>query len=249
MAFIANHVYTIANKTQFQGNNMMIGLLQAKPDNGTPCQVFIQASNEETFNQQWLIKEVAGKQQVYTFQDIRTGSYLDLSNGGAANGTRVQGWNHAIGTAWSPNMQWKIVKDGNYMKIQNVASGTYLDLLSSPTTQAQNHNLNRYLVLPKSVRDAIYVKSGLKNVKGRGQLFDSDDYAFVLKAEVAKWGIATLLADDFGILWGVMFGEQGSRGLAYNFYLNENLDNVIFFDPYTGEEKVDMQYKAYFAVF
>uniref|UniRef100_A0A8H7XLE8 Uncharacterized protein n=1 Tax=Psilocybe cubensis TaxID=181762 RepID=A0A8H7XLE8_PSICU len=188
--------------------------------------------------------------------------------------------------------QWRIVGNGGYTKIQNVASGTFLDLFtgtSMPGIQVQGwarsasesqdwflrrvsrsdveireilardtHNAANfqgfrqdllYLVLPKSVRDAIYVKSGLKNMKDRGQLFDSDDYAFFLKVEVAKWGVNTLLADDFGILWGVMFGQKGNHGLAYNFYLNENLDNIMFFDPYTGDEKVDMEYKAYLAVY
>lgn len=59
-----------------------------------------------------------------------------------------------------------------------------------------------------------------------------------------------MFSQDFGILWGVMFGDKGDPfGLAYNFYLNDNLDTVVYFDPYTGEEKADMGYTAYFSVF
>ncbi|KAH9478976.1 hypothetical protein JR316_0009439 [Psilocybe cubensis] len=292
MAFFANQIYTIANRKQDNGNNMFLALFEANSANATPCQVHNQSNTEEAFNQQWLVKTVPGKCDIYTFQNIRTGTYLDLRDGSKNNGALVVGWQLLPGTEWESAQQWRIIPNGNYTKIQNVASGTYLDLLngsSAPDTQVhgwewsatetQDWSLRRvsrtdvelrgiiakdthnapdfqgfsqdglYLVLPQSVRDAIYVSSRLKTMKGRGQLFDSDDYAIVLKAEVAKWGIANLLADDFGLLWGLMFSRNDDGALAYNFYLNEDLDTVVFFDPYTGEEKADMGYKAYMALY
>uniref|UniRef100_A0A8H7XWY7 Ricin B lectin domain-containing protein n=1 Tax=Psilocybe cubensis TaxID=181762 RepID=A0A8H7XWY7_PSICU len=175
-------------------------------------------------------------------QNVASGTYLDLLNGSSAPGTQVHGW--ASNTTETQDWFLRRVSRTD-VELRAILAK---DIHNAPNFQGFTQD-GLYLVLPQSVRDAIYVKSGLKTMKGRGQLFDSDDYAIVLKAEVAKWGIATLLADDFGILWGLIFGTTGNRSLAYNFYLNENLDNIVFFDPYTGEEKVDMGYKTYMAVY
>jgi len=46
-----------------------------------------------------------------------------------------------------------------------------------------------------------------------------------------------------------MFGKNQKEGHAYNWYLNKDLNDIIFFEPQTGEEMVDPRYKAYFGLF
>jgi len=46
-----------------------------------------------------------------------------------------------------------------------------------------------------------------------------------------------------------MFGKNQNGVHAYNWYLNKDLNNIIFFEPQTGEEMVDSGYKAFFGLF
>jgi len=46
-----------------------------------------------------------------------------------------------------------------------------------------------------------------------------------------------------------MFGSNAGRVHAYNWYLSEDRDSIIFFEPQNGGEKVDPGYMGYFAVF
>lgn len=51
------------------------------------------------------------------------------------------------------------------------------------------------------------------------------------------------------ILFGTMFGANGSEVHAYNWYLGKDLNSITFFEPKNGEEKVKPGYRGYFAVF
>ncbi|KAH9480010.1 hypothetical protein JR316_0006607 [Psilocybe cubensis] len=97
----------------------MLALSQARSANGTPCQLHIESTTEDTFNQQWLIKSVPGRCDVYTLQNIRTGTYLDLNNGLVANATQVQGWEGLSATgiagAGMQKQQWHIGQLYNYV--------------------------------------------------------------------------------------------------------------------------------------
>jgi len=47
-----------------------------------------------------------------------------------------------------------------------------------------------------------------------------------------------------------MFGAKPNGGAhAYNWYLGEDLNGIIFFEPQSGNEMVNPGYSAYFGVF
>jgi Ricin-type beta-trefoil lectin domain-like len=58
------------------------------------------------FNQRWIVSPVDGQPDVYTLHNLHGGTSLDLSGGGSANGTRIQGWEFLN----NRNQQWKISK-------------------------------------------------------------------------------------------------------------------------------------------
>lgn len=59
----------------------------------------------------------------------------------------------------------------------------------------------------------------------------------------------TFLTQGFAILFGTMFGSSDEGAHAYNWYLNQDLNGIVFFEPQKGIEKVDPGYMGYFAVF
>ncbi|PPQ74703.1 LOW QUALITY PROTEIN: hypothetical protein CVT25_007632 [Psilocybe cyanescens] len=308
MVAITNNVYTLVNRKSNGDTNVVLDIYQGRRANGTPSHIWAETDTQDIFNQQWLLKEVDGKPDVYTLRNLRTGTYLDLSNGSSANGTQVQGWSSAEGSAYASNQQWKITTDGTYYRLQNVSGKTYLDLLGNATTngtkvhgwakanvETQDWLLRRvsrtgteirailaknpyigkdfksylqdglydflsftnsclrytYLlvVLPKTVRDSVYNGTGLRTTTWRPDIFDCDDFAFVSKGEVARWGNSFLGADGVAILWGVMFGTNGQSGHAYNWYLNKELDSIMFFEPQNGQESTNIGYNGFFAIF
>lgn len=71
-----------------------------------------QSTGIGAFDQEWLVVD-AGTPGVYTLHNVRGGTYMDLDNGGSANGTIVHAWRQA-----GINQQWKIYpseRDG-YMR-------------------------------------------------------------------------------------------------------------------------------------
>lgn len=81
---------------------------------GTKCQGWALSDSELIYDQQWLISdtEVDG---VYTLRNLRSGTYLDLSDGSSTNGTKVQGWT-AASSAYVKDQQWAITADSGYYR-------------------------------------------------------------------------------------------------------------------------------------
>ncbi|KAF5389604.1 hypothetical protein D9757_004236 [Collybiopsis confluens] len=84
------------------------------------------ANNFDAANQMWLIKPVPNAAgDVYTVQNIKSGTFLDLHGGSSADKTPIVGWEGNN----SNTQKWIIKKDisGAY-RFQNVASNTFMDL-------------------------------------------------------------------------------------------------------------------------
>ncbi|KAJ8088745.1 hypothetical protein PM082_013988 [Marasmius tenuissimus] len=70
------------------------------PDNGAEItgwkqKLWNHATNFDASNQLWLIKPVADHTDMYTLQNIKGGTYLDMEEGGTGNGNRIVGWHGA----------------------------------------------------------------------------------------------------------------------------------------------------------
>jgi hypothetical protein len=56
------------------------------------------------WHQQWIFRLVAGTSDVYTIQNVRSGTYLDLWGGDKNNGAAIT----AFGGHGRENQQWKV---------------------------------------------------------------------------------------------------------------------------------------------
>ncbi|KAH9482061.1 hypothetical protein JR316_0004156 [Psilocybe cubensis] len=261
MSILSGHVYSIVSRGQVNDTNVALDLLGGSSEKGTQCQIWGQSTTKDVFNQLWLIKEIQGwssaagspyeKNQQWKFvpnepyfkiQNVASQTFVDVFQKNYAAGTKVHGWQSYA----TESQDWvirRVSRTGDEIK---AVLSKNPHITKTCKTYLQD---GLYITLPKGVREEIYSKSGLKTLKWRNQIFDCDDFAFITKGEVAKWGAQELLADGFAILWGVMFGEKGTSTHAYNFYLNESLDAVVFFEPQNGQEMADIGYQGYFSVF
>jgi len=124
-----NHIYTLFNSASGTvldldgGMNLLypsfphlIYLLSpfypGSPAKGRVCQGWQNLSYKaEAFNQQWFITAVQGRNDIFTMRNLRSGTYLDMSDGSSANGTRVQGYTKAA-PGNEKNQQWKLIPEG-----------------------------------------------------------------------------------------------------------------------------------------
>jgi len=124
---LASDIYTI----QCRASDTFADLYGGNPADGTPVNGWQDMGGNpdgSAFNQRWLVSPVDGQPDVYTLHNLHSGTFLDLSGGGSANGTRIQGWEFLN----NRNQQWKISKaevDG-FWRLQSIASGTFMDLSS-----------------------------------------------------------------------------------------------------------------------
>ncbi|ETS74635.1 hypothetical protein PFICI_13119 [Pestalotiopsis fici W106-1] len=83
-------------------------------------------------HQQWRLQNVGttGPWPIYIIKNEETGSYLDLTNGKADNGTKITTWHG--GDTINPNQHWRFITgdpaNPNTVMIQNVRTGTFVDL-------------------------------------------------------------------------------------------------------------------------
>ncbi|KAJ8698735.1 hypothetical protein PTI98_005409 [Pleurotus ostreatus] len=129
-------------------------------------------------------------------------------------------------------------------------------LKASPHVQQSFASDKLYLISSSQRLYAIWGETGLGSTQSREEIFDSDDFALVFKAEVAKWGNKTFKADGFGILCGMMFGSKTDNNgkeisTAYNWNLEvKDLSKVVFYRPMDGTISYDADgYKAYFGLY
>ncbi|KAH9482059.1 hypothetical protein JR316_0004154 [Psilocybe cubensis] len=178
----------------------------------------------------------------FKIQNVGSQTFIDIFEKNYTPGTKVHGWQPYP----TESQDWVIHRVSR--TADEIKAILYKNPHIPPTCQTYLQD-GLYVMVPKGARDEIYAKSGLKTTKWRNQIFDCDDFSFVTKAEVAKWGNSELKADGIAILWGVIFGSKGSIGHAYNFFLNDTMDAVVFFEPQNGEEYSDIGYQGYFSVF
>ena len=86
--------------------------------------------------------------------------------------------------------------------------------------------------------------------------FDCDDFAFCMKAEVARHsqqnpGPTNSRNTHDGYLCGIFYAESpylGSPSNAYNFYITAN-GNIEFFDPMSGTQIQPGEWNPFFSIF
>ncbi|KAH9482062.1 hypothetical protein JR316_0004157 [Psilocybe cubensis] len=230
-------IYTLRNIR----TGTYLDLNEGSSKNGTKVQGWASlAGTPHAQNSQWRI--IASGNH-FKIQNVASKTYLDLAGKKHIPGTQVVGWQIDS----TPTQDWV------FRRVSR--TGTEIKALLASNKSVDN-NVESYLkegiyiVLPKSVRDDILHRSGLgSSLKWRKEIFDSDDFAFVSKSHVAKWGATELLGDGFAILWGVVFGGQKDSAHVYNFFLNDNLDGIVFCDPKTGEQKDTIRHKGYLSLF
>ncbi|KAI1377169.1 carbohydrate-binding module family 13 protein [Hypoxylon crocopeplum] len=94
-------------------------------------------------NQQWKLERV-DKSDVWptwVIRNVQANTNMDLYNGGKDNGTRINGWAGAQTNNTNDHQLWRLVTadtKGRVFMIQNVGTGTYVDLLNgNPANSTQ----------------------------------------------------------------------------------------------------------------
>jgi len=121
-------VYLIRNLA----TQTVVDLSSGSSTNGTQVQGWHQHpfDHGDAYNQLWYIQPIPGAGS-YTLYNLKSGTVLDLSDGGSAEGTQVQGWvRHTDPTMPDiHNQEWFFKQvENNIYNIVNVRSGTSLHL-------------------------------------------------------------------------------------------------------------------------
>ncbi|KAA8906648.1 polyporus squamosus lectin [Sphaerosporella brunnea] len=211
------------------------------PGNGTKVQGWVAMDNN--YNQHWAIIQLGGA--YWKIKNRGTGTVIDLSGGGNSNGTKIQGWQDM---ANNPNQAWL------FTRMTRTPTQIQALLAQNPRVapvQFPSYADANYLNLPINLWNLIYAESMIaQNFHWRSEIFDCDDFAFTLKAAVAKHGNDWVRADGTAILCGFMFGRKPNGAHAYNWCLTDSLNQVTFIEPQNGTWSVDaFGYQAYFGVF
>ncbi|KAI9062306.1 carbohydrate-binding module family 13 protein [Trametes sanguinea] len=241
------NTYTIRNLV---GGSYM-DLCASSSDDGTPLIGFHKTHPGE--NQKWIIKKETSGSGHWKIQNKATKTFVDLLNGGSSNGTKLVGWQGGWNDGTSLGHQHWTFSPQSLLghEIHTVLKANPYLRRDFESYQADG----MYLILSRARLREIWRQSGLRNRNWRSEIFDCDDFAFVYKAEVAKWGDGQFKADDFAIVCGVMFGindegREADSGHAYNWMVDpEDHSSIIFFEPQNNSFMVNPGYKAYFGVF
>ncbi|KAF8642985.1 hypothetical protein AX16_009284 [Volvariella volvacea WC 439] len=191
-------------------------------------------------DQKWIITKSGN---FWKIKNKASNHFVDLFNGGSANGTPIVGV--ADGTA--THLLW------NFEILSRTSSQIQTALSHNPYVAVGFKSFlsdGLYLILPRDKLSAIWASTGLGSTRWRTEIFDCDDFALTYKSAVAKWGNARYKADGFGILCGLMFGVHGTAAHAYNWTLERrDLSTVTFFEPQNGRFSSDPGYNAYFGLY
>ncbi|KAJ7111032.1 hypothetical protein C8R44DRAFT_883477 [Mycena epipterygia] len=192
-------------------------------------------------NQRWeLIPDGA----YYKLRNVKGGTYLDLAGGGTQNGNQIQTFQHAspdnrLNQLWGFERRSKSV--GEIRDVLGKNPHTHADFKSYPVDQI-------YFILDQAFHAEIQ-KANLGGFKWRREIFDCDDFAWVHKASVAKWGSENIKADGLCILCGFMAGQNATSGHAYNWTLDDDLRSILFFEPQNGQFSTDNGYQGTWGIF
>ncbi|KAI2464250.1 carbohydrate-binding module family 13 protein [Annulohypoxylon bovei var. microspora] len=86
-------------------------------------------------NQRWKLQKVDTSTvwPTWVIRNVETNTNLDLYNGGKENKTKITGWAGAEAENSNPHQLWYLVTaddEGRVFMIQNVGTGTYVDLFN-----------------------------------------------------------------------------------------------------------------------
>ncbi|KAL7282828.1 hypothetical protein ACG7TL_002241 [Trametes sanguinea] len=214
--------------------------------NGTPIVGNHQTSSD---NQKWIIKLEASGTGFWKIMNKATQNFADLLDGGKDNGTPIVGWKGDwTDNTYEEHQLWKF-------SVQSLlVNEVHATLEANPYLRQDFKSYisdGIYLILSRQHLEDIWHESGLPSRKWREEIFDCDDFSFVYKAEVAKWGDSHFKADGFAILCGVMFGSNSkNQAHAYNWMVSDgDHKKIVFFEPQNGTFMVNPGYDAYFGVF
>ncbi|KAK7045877.1 hypothetical protein VNI00_007306 [Paramarasmius palmivorus] len=196
-------------------------------------------------NQKWVIKlDPQGKykfviliprytvfhlQVTLRIQNVASKTFVDLLNGGSANGTEINGWS-GDWTSTNTHQQWV------FQRVSQSSEEIRHVLLRNPlfTQSIQSYQLDgEYIILPQGVWKTIWKDSGLGARALRAQIFDWDSFTVAYRTALSTWAYGQIGADNVTILAGVVFGRKLSdgTGISYNFSLSDDFGKVLFFDP------------------
>jgi hypothetical protein len=214
-------VYTLRNMS----GGTFLDLTGGSSVNGTQIQCWEQNGGS---NQQWNIftAEVNG---FWRIQNAGAKTVVDIDSGNPADGTKIQGW-QSIGN--DNNQMWSIKavtisgqKINNALKANNFIRKEFLSFLS-PNTQ--------YLILPSAQRASLWNGLGLSPTSYRA--VNGDAPAYTVKVAVSQWGNGRLLVDGFPYLFGIILGNNNANPFARNWYLSDDGNQIVFFNPVDGTE-------------
>ncbi|KAL7624868.1 hypothetical protein AAE478_004082 [Parahypoxylon ruwenzoriense] len=114
------------------GTGTCLDLTEGNSANGTPIIGFQFHGGQ---NQQWrlLKNENNSVWPTWVIRNVKSDTNVDLYNGGEGNGTRINGWAGAASKNPNNHQLWRLVTadtKGRVFMIQNVGTGTYVDLLN-----------------------------------------------------------------------------------------------------------------------
>ncbi|KZV73639.1 carbohydrate-binding module family 13 protein [Peniophora sp. CONT] len=186
-------------------------------------------------NQKWIIKKESTGTGFWKIQNKATGTFLDLWNGGGGNGTKITGCKGS----WAVDNTTSLGHQHWTFRPQSLRGDEVHRILrDSPHLRQGSQSYRsdgKYLILSEARFQEIWRTSGLQDRRWRSEIFDYEDFAFVFKAEVAKWGDNQFKADGFAILCGVMFSSGRQGRSAYNWMINsEDHTAIVFFEPQTN---------------
>ncbi|KAG9040654.1 hypothetical protein FS837_000358 [Tulasnella sp. UAMH 9824] len=218
---------------------------------GTRCAGYSRNTNERIDHQLWIVKHDSSN-DTYTLRNFRGGTYLDLEAGNTYNGT------YATCSAWvgdGDHLLWALERvsrtTGEIKAILASWKSGLLDRLFQPYGDDA-----QYFVLPYELRKSIWERTNLQRQTVRKHVFDYDNFVIKAKDAVISWGRDRLLVDvslkfillkprvlftyrlaqEYSILFGVVYGNARTGPKAYNWYLSSGMHDLMFFDPQTGQE-------------
>ena len=127
-------------------------------------------------------------------------------------------------------------------EVENVIHGIYPGVAityykSDPHFGTLDYNLLR----------GIWDRSGLGSYQWKEHKFDCDDFAVIMKGEVAKYSYNQSKPDDKGSLCGIMWGRNARGHHAYNFTIDP-FGELILFEPQNGQTIAQNEYTPYFCL-
>jgi len=93
-----------------------------------------------------------------------------------------------------------------------------------------------FIVIKDHWRDQLLKESGLMRQACRPALFGDKDFALKLKGTVQNWSSKVMGIEGYAVLFGVVGGETHAGSTAYNWYLTDDLCEIVFLDPLNGRE-------------